>query len=62
MKTKAITYRLQNRKGNEMAQSMKDRLDGLPLSRWHWKVMLICSLGFLFDGKDNMMISFAFRY
>ena len=42
-----------------MALSMKDRLDGLPLSRWHWNVMLICSLGFLFDGMDNMMISFA---
>ncbi len=36
-----------------------DRLDRLPLSRWHVKVMLICSLGFLFDGLDNMMISFA---
>ena len=42
-----------------MTLSMKDRLDGLPLSRWHWNLMLICSLGFLFDGMDNMMISFA---
>ena len=42
-----------------MTISMKDRLDGLPLSRWHWNVMLICSLGFLFDAMDNMMISFA---
>src|SRR5271157_3704669 len=42
-----------------MTTSMRDRLDGLPLSRWHWNVMLICSLGFLFDAMDNMMISFA---
>jgi putative MFS transporter len=37
--------------------SLTQRLDSLPLSGWHWTLMIICSLSIFFDAFDSTVIS-----
>lgn len=39
--------------------TISERLDSLPLSRIHWKIVLVCGLGWLFDAMDSGIISFV---
>jgi putative MFS transporter len=32
------------------------QLDHLPLSRFHWKVLLVSGLGWLFDAMDVLIV------
>lgn len=36
---------------------LTQRLDSLPLSGWHWTLMIICSLSIFFDAFDSAVIS-----
>jgi MFS transporter, putative metabolite:H+ symporter len=39
--------------------TIAQRLDSLPLSRIHWKIVTVCGLGWLFDAMDAGIISFV---
>lgn len=39
--------------------TISERLDSLPLSRVHWKIVIVCGLGWLFDAMDSGIISFV---
>jgi MFS transporter, putative metabolite:H+ symporter len=39
--------------------TIEQRLDSLPLSRIHWKIVLVCGLGWLFDAMDAGIIAFV---
>lgn len=39
--------------------TISQRLDSLPLSKVHWKIVLVCGLGWLFDAMDAGIISFV---
>jgi putative MFS transporter len=36
-----------------------ERLDGLPLSRFHWRVVVSSGLGWMFDALDSGLVAFA---
>ena len=38
------------------------RLDRLPLSRPHYKLLLIGGLGYTFDGMDSAVVAFYERW
>ncbi len=40
-------------------QTIAQRLDTLPLSRAHWRIVIVCGLGWLFDAMDAGIISFV---
>ncbi len=40
-------------------QTIAQRLDDLPLSRAHWRIVIVCGLGWLFDAMDAGIISFV---
>jgi putative MFS transporter len=39
-------------------QALLARLDAAPLSRFHWRVLIVAGLGWLFDAMDVLLISF----
>ena len=39
--------------------TIAERLDRLPLSRVHWKIVTVCGLGWLFDAMDTGIIAFV---
>ena len=39
--------------------TISERLDELPLSRVHWKIVWVCGLGWLFDAMDAGIIAFV---
>jgi MFS transporter, putative metabolite:H+ symporter len=39
--------------------TISERLDQLPLSRVHWKIVSVCGLGWLFDAMDAGIIAFV---
>ncbi|MCI0412402.1 MFS transporter [bacterium] len=39
--------------------NISQRLDNLPLSRVHWKIVTVCGLGWLFDAMDAGIIAFV---
>jgi putative MFS transporter len=39
--------------------TIAQRLDSLPLSRIHWKIVIVCGLGWLFDAMDAGIIAFV---
>ena len=39
--------------------TISQRLDQLPLSRPHWKIVYVCGLGWLFDAMDAGIIAFV---
>jgi MFS transporter, putative metabolite:H+ symporter len=39
--------------------TISERLDELPLSRVHWKIVSVCGLGWLFDAMDAGIIAFV---
>jgi len=39
--------------------TIAERLDHLPLSRIHWKIVTVCGLGWLFDAMDAGIIAFV---
>lgn len=39
--------------------TIAERLDSLPLSKVHWKIVMVCGLGWLFDAMDAGIISFV---
>jgi putative MFS transporter len=39
--------------------TISQRMDALPLSRIHWKIVVVCGLGWLFDAMDAGIISFV---
>lgn len=39
--------------------TVSERLDSLPLSGAHWKLVAVCGLGWLFDAMDSGIISFV---
>src|SRR5262245_316109 len=39
--------------------TVSERLDSLPLSRVHWRIVTVCGLGWLFDAMDAGIISFV---
>ena len=39
--------------------TLSERLDTLPLSRAHWKIVWVCGLGWLFDAMDAGIVSFV---
>ncbi len=43
----------------EPGQTISQRLDQLPLSRAHWKIVFVCGLGWLFDAMDAGIIAFV---
>lgn len=40
-------------------QTIAQRLDSLPLSRVHWRIVIVCGLGWLFDAMDSGLIAFV---
>lgn len=38
------------------AASLHERLDALPLSRFHWRVLLLSGLGWMFDALDILIV------
>ena len=40
-------------------KTLSQRLDELPLSRLHWKIVVTCGLGWLFDAMDAGIIAFV---
>src|SRR5881628_2457896 len=41
------------------AGSLIARLDAAPLGRFHWRLLLVSGLGWLFDAMDVILISFV---
>jgi putative MFS transporter len=41
------------------SMTISERLDSLPLSAVHWKIVTVCGLGWLFDAMDSGIISFV---
>ncbi len=41
-----------------MTGSFTSRLDAVPLNRFHWKLLLVSGLGWMFDAMDVILISF----
>lgn len=41
---------------NDTAASLHERLDSLPLSRFHWRVLLLSGLGWMFDALDILIL------
>lgn len=39
--------------------TIAERLDSLPLSRIHWRIVITCGLGWLFDAMDAGIIAFV---
>lgn len=39
--------------------TIAERLDSLPLSRVHWRIVITCGLGWLFDAMDAGIIAFV---
>lgn len=39
--------------------TIAERLDSLPLSRVHWRIVITCGLGWLFDAMDTGIIAFV---
>ena len=39
--------------------TISERLDSLPLCRVHWRIVVVCGLGWLFDAMDAGIISFV---
>jgi MFS transporter, putative metabolite:H+ symporter len=39
--------------------TISERLDQLPLSKVHWKIVFVCGLGWLFDAMDAGIIAFV---
>ncbi len=41
------------------AQRVIGALDALPMSRFHWKVVILSGIGWAFDGMDTLLLSLA---
>lgn len=39
--------------------SLSQRLDELPLTRFHWRIVLLCGIGWLFDAMDVGLVAFV---
>jgi MFS transporter, putative metabolite:H+ symporter len=39
--------------------TLSERIDSLPLSRVHWRIVAVCGLGWLFDAMDAGIIAFV---
>jgi putative MFS transporter len=40
------------------AETFLTRLDGLPLNRFHWRLLVVAGLGWMFDAMDVILIAF----
>jgi putative MFS transporter len=43
---------------NAAAETFVARLDRVPLNRFHWRLLIISGLGWMFDAMDVLMLSF----
>ncbi|HLH22510.1 MAG TPA: MFS transporter [Chloroflexota bacterium] len=41
---------------NVATRSLHERLDALPLSRFHWKLLVVSGLGWMFDAMDVLVV------
>ena len=39
--------------------NISERLERLPLIRLHWKILLLCGIGWMFDSMDVGLVSFV---
>ena len=39
--------------------NISERLERLPLVRLHWKILLLCGIGWMFDSMDVGLVSFV---
>ena len=37
---------------------VSDRLDGLPIGRFHYRLLILSGFGWLFDAMDSGLVSF----
>ena len=40
------------------AETFVARLDRVPLNRFHWRLLILSGLGWMFDAMDVLMLSF----
>ena len=40
------------------AETFVARLDRVPLNRFHWRLLLLSGLGWMFDAMDVLLLSF----
>ena len=40
------------------AETFVARLDRVPLNRFHWRLLVLSGLGWMFDAMDVLMLSF----
>ena len=39
--------------------TLSERLDALPLRAFHWRIVIVSGLGWLFDAFDSGLVSFV---